>query len=333
MIKYIKNHFKNYCLSIFRNSGKRTYWSINNSAEINVSKQLGNKKLYIGDFSNLFTSLPHTIITKNVTAIIGICFKNSGKSHISIKNNYITYCSQNTEHSYSQDDIKFMLQYILDNSFCCYKNQIYKQSKGVPQGNNASPLIADLTLTYSEYDYLLNCEDIITDGYRYVDDVTIFYKEDLNIENVMTKMYPNQLILQKSNVNNHEGDFLDLNISKTDKNAYKSNLFNKTSNFKFKVIRMQNFDSNVSFSIKHACITGEIIRLSRCCTLKEEFLENILSLFKESIIRGYKLNLLIRLLEKTLHKNTLILLKYEIQHNSITKLGRNIKNKLFPLNL
>ena len=92
------------------------------------------------------------------------------------------------------------LNFLLDNIFVRYGNDIYRQVIGIPMGTNCAPLIADLFLYCYERDFMMNLKpdtkaDVIqafNDTFRYLDDI-------LNIDNpyfetMFTSIYPKELI-------------------------------------------------------------------------------------------------------------------------------------------
>ena len=54
-----------------------------------------------------------------------------------------TFTSQN---EYSETDIIWMVEYLIDNIYVEFGGHVYQQTVGIPMGTNCAPLVADLFL-------------------------------------------------------------------------------------------------------------------------------------------------------------------------------------------
>ena len=110
------------------------------------------------------------------------------------------------------------LVYLLDNIFIRIGTNRYRQTIGIPMGTNCAPLVADLFLFCYERDFMKalsreNQADIIetfNSTLRYLDDL-------LNIDNMyfdqmIDRIYPKKLQLNRANSSDTEAHFLDLNL-------------------------------------------------------------------------------------------------------------------------
>ena len=110
------------------------------------------------------------------------------------------------------------LVYLLDNIFIRFGTKLYRQTIGIPMGTNCAPLVADLFLFCYERDFMKslsskNQADIIesfNSTLRYLDDL-------LNIDNIyfdqmVDRIYPTELQLNRANSSNTEAPCLDLNL-------------------------------------------------------------------------------------------------------------------------
>ena len=55
---------------------------------------------------------------------------------------------------YSDADVVKMLEYLIDNIFVEFGEQIYQQKIGIPMGTNCAPLLADLFLYSHEAEFI-----------------------------------------------------------------------------------------------------------------------------------------------------------------------------------
>ena len=115
-----------------------------------------------------------------------------------------------------------VLVYLLDNIFIIFGTKLYRQTIGIPMGTNCAPLVADLFLFCYERDFMKsllheNQADIIeafNSTSRYLDHL-------LNIDNIyfdqmVDRIYPTELQLNRANSSDTEAPFLDLNLCISD---------------------------------------------------------------------------------------------------------------------
>lgn len=160
-----------------------------------------------------------------------------------------------------------------------------------------------------------------------MDDVCVVIEKGTVGSEIIKKIYPEELDIVQTNSSPLNGEFLDLKITMTE-SGFNTNLYNKTASFNFNVIRMQHYDSNVAFSVKHATISGELLRISRCCSRKEDFFTNSFELLSTSKNRGYSNFILITIFEKTLSKYPSIKNKYRLTSKEICSKIKILKNIL-----
>ena len=63
-------------------------------------------------------------------------------------------CSRAGYTEYTIDRLLDALKFVLYNTYVTFGDIIFKQIQGIPMGGNASPFIADLYLSWSEYCYM-----------------------------------------------------------------------------------------------------------------------------------------------------------------------------------
>ena len=133
---------------------------------------------------------------------------------------------------------------IFANDFQLQLNTKYKyklQTKGIPMGGNASPLIADLYLSWLEYQYLsklvrnkdFNLLHKLKYNSRYIDDIIT-----PNVENfleIAKHIYPTEISLEQTDNDSLYDTFLDLDIK----------VFHKVDLFDFEVISFPFLESNI----------------------------------------------------------------------------------------
>jgi hypothetical protein len=331
ILSHFRNHFYNYC-NIIRNRTKiNKFWSINNTQSltkfINENNFSNNHKLYCADFASLFTNLPHSIVIKEISYILDICFKNSsGKTFIYKTGKQFNYCDHSkTSNCYDRNDILFITNYILNNSFVKFANFIFQQIRGIPQGNNASSLLADLTLAAMEFRYSTEHPDCFNIkscmNFRYVDDILCISTNIDNFINNASNIYHNSLSLEKTSTNEHTTNFLDLSI-KLGNGKIHSKLYNKTDDYNFKIIKYTKADSVIPRYIHFNIISTEILRFARCCNKIEDFYNCCSNLREVFIQNGHSVLETNKMIITCLNKHTIINKKFNTNKDTIRK---NIK--------
>jgi len=116
-----------------------------------------------------------------------------------------------------------------------------KQIIGVPMGTNCAPLTADLFLYCYESEFMLelsktkqvdliHCFNLIS---RYIDDI-------LNLDNPLFeqyihKIYPKELVLNRSCISNTDAAYLDLHLT-INNTMIKTSLYDKRDDFNFEIV-------------------------------------------------------------------------------------------------
>lgn len=330
ILRYLRGHFRRYCTQITERTGINHFFSIDNTEQVVHklrSRSTASSALFCADFTSLFTNLPHSVVLENLFSLIDLLFDHSGMDCISVTNGRAKYVkSGGSNRVYHRGDVKLILKFILNNSYATYAGTVYKQNTGIPQGNNASPQIADLTLAYMEYKYVKNhinrsnpIAHSLSCTFRYIDDLLHCSSQSDTFRIMTVSMYHPSLTLERTNNAENRAAFLDLDISCTS-NGIQTALYNKTDDYTFRVIRYPHFTSNIPKRIGLNTFHGEIIRIFRTCTHLSDFTSRTKSLIQTFETNQYPRALLISRLVKTLTINPSLALKYttDNQHICVT---------------
>ena len=142
------------------------------------------------------------------------------------------------------------LVYLLDNIFIRFGTKLYRQTIGIPTGTNCAPLVANLFLFCYERDFMKslsreNQADIIeafNSTSRYLDDL-------LNIDNIyfdqmVDRIYPTELQLNRANSSDTEAPFLDLNLYISN-GTVSTKIYDKRDDFDFDIVNFPFLDGDV----------------------------------------------------------------------------------------
>lgn len=327
----IKSHWKRYCDTVYRNSGKNLFWSIKNSTEL-LTKLEGNgyiaSNISTYDFSTLYTSLPHNLIKERLLKLIKDTFKRENHLFIACNNNRAFFSSNKYKGYKMMDkyDVCASLTFLIDNIFVRVGEKVYKQIIGIPMGTNCAPLIADLFLFCYEKDFMLSLdidtqEDIIlafNNTSRYLDDIC-------NIDNkffhsMIKDIYPPQLELNKANFVDTNASFLDLNISIIN-GKIKTSIYDKRDDFNFQIVNFPHLSGNIPKSPSYGVYISQLIRFCRCCSEVEDFHKRNLNMTNKLLKQGYRYHKLRRAFSKFYNNYNSQLFKYNCTLKSFLKLG------------
>ena len=151
--------------------------------------------------------------------------------------------------------------------------------------------------------------------FRYMDDIAIFYN-DFNHFDTLVRMYPDSLTLEPANIHYDTASFLDLQITRLS-SSWSVNMYNKTDDYSFNVIRFPMYDSYINNNIKLNCILGEIIRINRCTSSILFFKEKINQLIHKLRSNQYPLPLIASTFKKAMYRYPFICLKYDSNNKTM----------------
>jgi hypothetical protein len=209
-------------------------------------------------------------------------------------------------------DVKQILVHVMDETYVSFAGTIFRQITGVPMGGNASPLIADLTLSMMEFTYCKNHTRNDVLAVRYIDDILT-----LNCPDFITKaanIYNKELKLEETYAGNH-CCFLDLDIT-VQNGTVKTNIYNKTDAFPFKVNRFGYPDSKVSANIHSNTIIGQLIRYARICNNLSDFTDRVRELFACYISRDFLIPMLTANFYRFARNNRALICKFVYPNRS-----------------
>ena len=203
---------------------------------------------------------------------------------------------------YDQGDLLNSLRYILYETHVKFAGNIFKQTKGIPMGGNASPFIADLCLAWAEYSFMMELSKsvdpadiqlckLLSNNSRYIDDISVL--NYLSFGELSKRIYHEELILEESSFGYHYDHFLDLNI-RIFGGKFIVGIYHKVDDFDFEVISFPFPESNIHSKVGYNCFYSQLIRFYRLCNNVRDFAVRVRMLFNKLSGRGYSGNILKR---------------------------------------
>ena len=178
-----------------------------------------------------------------------------------------------------------------------FKGKIYQQVIGVPMGCDCAPFLANLYLFFYEYKYVSELMSVDSQRKsffkyycRYIDDLCT-PNGILNFDQVCKEIYPDCMILERTNICSNKATFLDLDIS-VDGNQFNTKLYDKRNDFQFKVISMPNLKSNVPERRSYDVFYSQLFRLCNANTSLQGFIDDVKKLRDKLLHQNFNLDLL-----------------------------------------
>ena len=230
------------------------------------------------DFTTLYTSIPHSKLLESLKFVCHDAYKCSKKLFLVANKNraYWSDKSVNSKKSisFTADLLLQWITFLVNNSYVTFGSRVYRQVIGIPMGTDCAPVVANIFLFYYELKFVSSLsEEELNDKYnfteftsRYLDDIIIF-NDNGEFANIFSEIYPSEMELVPTHSSDDHVNFLDLNISVKD-GLFISSLFDKRTEFKFKVRSMPHFYSNAPNS---SAIGTFISQLTRYLEINSDF--------------------------------------------------------------
>ena len=336
----------------------KSYWIIDNSDYIHRDiKQLNNKKkastIYSYDFTKLYTNIPHGMLKDNIIYVIEKAFKiKEYPDFIKVNMKSATFAKKKPDKTnimyLNKDDVLSLLEYLLNNIYVKYRDNIFRQAIGVPMGTDCAPDLANLFLFAFEYKYIIGLIDVKSDDikrfkfiYRYIDDLLVL-NDNEHFDSVYTDIYPQALELKYTARSRTNASFLDMDIS-INNSIFSKKLFDKRNEFNFNVISLPNMSNNIPINQAYSTYYSQIIRYFKANNNYSNFVNNVKCLYNKLCKQNFNKRLLLKYLKLFICKYepqliakfltilyalrlfyiccTTILFEFEFHYHAITKLG------------
>ena len=108
------------------------------------------------DFSMRYTKIPHDKLTYVLNEITDFAFKGGTRDYVTVYNSgaFWSQSKSKTGRSYSLQEIKSCLEFLINNSFFQVGSKIFRQVIGIPIGSDPAPFVANLLLFFYESRWL-----------------------------------------------------------------------------------------------------------------------------------------------------------------------------------
>ena len=291
---------RNYCEKIKLYTGIERYWIIENSGQVlqdikEINARKGARNIANYDFSTLYTKIPQTDLKEKLKAVVDKGFKGGQNQFITLNKKSARWGGDEVSKDTVNKEIIFnMIDTIIDNAFFTFGTRVYKQCIGIPMGIDPAPQMANLYLYCYEYNFM---EKLTNENYgvakkfnytrRFIDDLnTLNNDRKLEMHNAEGKIYPKEMVLNRENINDEKGTFLDLSEEIID-NKIKIKLYDKREDYNFEIVNYPHLDSNIPEKIAYGVFTSQLIRYARIFTHKEDLIARVKLIIDRLIKKKY----------------------------------------------
>ena len=265
--------------------------------ESNLKNNYKNVKTY--DFKTLYTKIPHGKLKDNIKKFVESVFQFKDKRFLNIRSKSATFSdNKNKNGSFSSVDFLTYVNFLVDNCFVLYRDQVFQQIIGIPMGSNCASHLANIFLHVYERSFVQelisnnNFDHIHNSGaiFRYQDDLINF--ENYNVHNDdIIKMYPKEMVIKNTNVYANKVTYLDLDIT-INNNIYTYKLYDKRNDFSFPIIKYPDLAGNIPINPAFGVFTSQLIRFSKLNKEANDFQENVISLVDTLVKQGFNVKAL-----------------------------------------
>jgi hypothetical protein len=162
ILSAVKTGFQSYCDTSYSSGGVNQMWILRNSKDLLEYIQYRSlsscNSIKTFDFSNLYTTIPHSKDT--IRDLVQLCFiKKNGQRRCKYRvlgrnrSYFVKHHSDSTK-KFSETDILNMVEFLIDNIFVLFGGLVFQQTVGIHMGTNCAPLLADLFLYSYETDFI-----------------------------------------------------------------------------------------------------------------------------------------------------------------------------------
>ena len=245
------------------------------------------------DFSTLYTASPHQEIKRRFARIFQKVFKREAKPFINVTNfkAYFSNTRANNVCQFRVNDMKEILDFILDNIFVKCGNDLYKQVIGIPIGLDSGQDIANLLLFSYESDYVekISKENLTLARKfslcsRYIDD--LFVGNFPEFREHIYKIYPRELEIKPESNNPLKVAFLDLDLV-CNNSQVSFSIYDKRDDFNFNIVNFPFMDSCIPKKSALGVFFSQLIRYARLNTSFQGFRDRTRHLKEKLLRQGY----------------------------------------------
>ena len=191
---------------------------------------------------------------------------------------YVCMYKSKTGRSYSLQEIKSCLEFLINNSFFQVGSKIFRQVIGIPMGSDSASFFANLFLFFYESRWLKSIKNTnygvarkFGNIFRFIDDL-VAINDGNEFENHFNKIYLDELILKKENISHTETTFLDLQLC-INEGQIQISSYDKRNCYNFNAVKFPYKSSTIPSNMFFANINAEILRICQATSSVVQFIK------------------------------------------------------------
>jgi hypothetical protein len=244
------------------------------------------------DFETMYTTLEHKDLIHKVGCVVTeafafmkpkrkgtifVCEKSDGS--FVLRRTSKTCYDKKQARAFSLSDVKWLIKFVISNTFILNDGVLRKQILGIPMGTNCAPMLANLYLYFYESRFVdkVALSDVtlarkMRMSFRLIDDLLTI--DCPNGDDFLTKVYPKSLRLSRTNLSNREACFLGMRIRQPEgETKLHVDVYDKRNEFPFQVRNYPHTKSVVPRSQCYGVFTGQLHRFVRICSCELDFVK------------------------------------------------------------
>ena len=321
---------RSYCDKILLYTGVNRMWITESTQDILGDIEHLNSKnkatsVSTFDFSTLYTKIDLEDLKDKLRWVVDKAFKGGSNQWIRVqgKEAWFDKGKNKVGNLYSKEDIRCMIDHLVDNAVFKVGDTAFQQVIGIPMGTDPAPFMANLYLFYYEFKWMTELTatnfGIARKYYghtrRFIDDLATL-NNNKHLENNWKNIYPKELVLNKENDQDQAATFLDLDI-KLQGNIFITSLYDKREAFNFEIVSYPDIRGNIPENHAYGVCIGQVLRIARNTTKKEEFIARTVVFLQKLENKGYNSCQLQNTIKKCLRQHSVITNKYNTTATAI----------------
>ena len=256
----------------------------------------------------MYTKLPHEDLIEVLNYHIDFVFKGGPKKYLGFCGNSVFWKkSKSGKSTLSRNDLKFLVRYLITNTYCIVGNLMIRQSIGIPMGIDPAPFWANLYLHRYEEIFISSQMSVNKVRARKFIHATRFIDDECNLNDCgefsrsYREIYPKELELKCEHQGTH-ATFLDIDITIVD-GLFIYKLFDKRDDFPFSIVRMPDLTGNIPDHVFYGSVMSEFLRIARCTLKLSDFIPRAQILLKRMLTQGGSEMMLLRQIRKAMSRH------------------------------
>lgn len=296
ILTHIDKHYFNIFSKYNTYKNMKSNWACKSTLEAleRIGKFSNSRSLHTYDFSAMYNNIDQKAIISAFNNILTQCFTKYPNYYLDVSKWNCSYtASKKNDDCFNRQDIVYLIETLLDNSYIQFGPLIVRMKTGIFMGSAFGCLLASLTLSYFEHKAVkdpITMEKLNGSYIRYLDDILV--QNDKDFLKCVPKIYSQtKLILEKDpSEDGTKVNFLDLKIH-LNNNSLKIGVFDKTDNMNMKIFKFFPPNSCVPKNLIINIIFSQILRYLRICNNEGDFKNKVQSTQEKILKLGYTNNI------------------------------------------